>query len=157
MSQMRSWYKQLGLEPVEPLQDQPLQTRRPPMGEEKRDDGAGDPFKFLLEESLSQKRNEMMDNFAQILRRLPICDASTSSVGTTAFKVHINFDIHIFEDKIDADVVDKWLNLLEGYFSTHNFCNRQNITFELLKVIAMSNIGGRLSLRKMKQMNLHYL
>jgi hypothetical protein len=37
------------------------------MGEEKRDDGAGDPFKLLLEEALTQQRNEMMDNFAQIL------------------------------------------------------------------------------------------
>jgi len=39
----------LGLELVEPLQDQPHLTRRPPMGEEKRDDGVGDPFKLLLE------------------------------------------------------------------------------------------------------------
>jgi hypothetical protein len=27
------------------------------------------------------------------------------------------------------------LNLLEGYFSIHNFLNRENITFSLLKVI----------------------
>jgi hypothetical protein len=27
------------------------------------------------------------------------------------------------------------LNLLEGYFSIHNFLNRENITFALLKVI----------------------
>jgi hypothetical protein len=33
------------------------------------------------------------------------------------------------------DVVDKWLNLLEGYFSVHNFFDRENITFALLKVI----------------------
>jgi hypothetical protein len=32
-------------------------------------------------------------------------------------------------------VVDKWLNLLEGYFSVHNFSNREKITFALLKVI----------------------
>jgi len=37
------------------------------MGEEKRDDGAGDPFKLFLEEALMRQRNEMMDNFAQIL------------------------------------------------------------------------------------------
>jgi len=36
---------------------------------------------------------------------------------------------------IDADVVDKWLNLLEGYFSVHNFFDRDNITFALLKVV----------------------
>jgi hypothetical protein len=32
-------------------------------------------------------------------------------------------------------VVDKWLNILEGYFSIHNFSNRENITFVLLKVV----------------------
>jgi hypothetical protein len=38
------------------------------MAEEKKYDGTGDPFKMLLEEALTQKRNEMMDIFAQILR-----------------------------------------------------------------------------------------
>jgi hypothetical protein len=77
----------------------------------------------------------MMDSFAQILRWLPIGDTSSSSGGTTPFKVQINFDIPIFEGHIDTNVVDKWLNLLEGYFSVHNFSNRENITFVLLKVI----------------------
>jgi hypothetical protein len=31
--------------------------------------------------------------------------------------------------------VDKWLNLLEGYFSVHNFSNREKIIFSLLKVV----------------------
>jgi hypothetical protein len=77
----------------------------------------------------------MMDNFRLILRRLPTGDASYSSGGTAPFKVQINFDIPIFEGQIDTDVVDKWLNLLEGYFSVHNFLNRENITFALLKVV----------------------
>jgi hypothetical protein len=34
---------------------------------EKKDDRTRDPFKMLLEESLTQQRNEMMDSFAQIL------------------------------------------------------------------------------------------
>jgi hypothetical protein len=51
------------------------------------------------------------------------------------FKVQIKFDIPIFEGQIDVDVVDKWLNLLEGYFSVHNFSNREKITFALLKVV----------------------
>jgi hypothetical protein len=102
---------------------------------EKKDDGTGDPFKLLIEEALTQQRNEMMDNFTQILRQLPTGDASSSSGGTAPFKVQINFDIPIFEGQIDADVVDKWLNLLEGYFSIHNFSNREKITFALLKVI----------------------
>jgi hypothetical protein len=38
------------------------------MAEEKRDNGVGDPIKFLLKEALVQERNEMMDNFFQILR-----------------------------------------------------------------------------------------
>jgi hypothetical protein len=77
----------------------------------------------------------MMDNFAQILRRLPTCDTSSSNRGITPFKVQINFDIPIFEGKIYANVVDKWLNLIEGYFFVHNFFNRENITFALLKAI----------------------
>jgi len=76
-----------------------------------------------------------MDSFAQILRRLPIGDASSSSGGATPFKVQINFDIPIFEGQIDTNVVDKWLNLLEGYFSIHNFSNREKIIFALLKVV----------------------
>jgi hypothetical protein len=90
---------------------------------------------MLLEESLERQRNEMIDNFAQILRRLPTSDASTSSGGATLFMVHINFDIPIFEGQIYADSGDKWLNLLEGYFFVHNFFNRENITFALLKVV----------------------
>ena len=33
------------------------------------------------------------------------------------------------------DVVDKWLNLLEGYFYVHNFFDRENIISVLLKVV----------------------
>jgi hypothetical protein len=57
------------------------------------------------------------------------------SGGATPFKVQINFNIPIFEVQIDEDVVDKWLNLLEGYCSVHNFSNREKITIALLKVI----------------------
>jgi hypothetical protein len=88
---------------------------------ENKDDGTRDPFKLFLKESLVQQRNEMMDSFVQILRRLPTGDTSSSSGGVTPFKVHINFDIPIFEGQIDADVVDKWLNLLEGYFLSITF------------------------------------
>jgi hypothetical protein len=64
---------------------------------EKKDDGTGDPFKFLIEESLMQQRNEMMDSFVQILRRLATGDASSSNGGTAPFKVQVKFDIPIFE------------------------------------------------------------
>jgi hypothetical protein len=64
------------------------------MVEEKRDDRAGDPFKTLLEESLMRQRNEMMDNFTQILRRLPMAATEASSTsnhfrGATPFKVQV--------------------------------------------------------------------
>jgi hypothetical protein len=66
---------------------------------------------------------------------LTTCDASTSRGGETYFKVHINFYIPIFEGQIDVNAVEKWLNLLEGYFSVHNFSDRENITFALLKAV----------------------
>jgi hypothetical protein len=34
-----------------------------------------------------------------------------------------------------VNVVDKRLNLLEGYFSVHNFSDREKISFALLKVV----------------------
>jgi hypothetical protein len=69
MSPTRSEYKELGLELVS-LEDQSSRMpKRPLMEGEKKDDGTGDPFKMLLEESLTQQRNEMMDSFVQILRR----------------------------------------------------------------------------------------
>ena len=67
MSSTLSRYKELVLDLVEPLQDQPRKHRRPPMAEEKKDEGVGDPIKIFLEEALEKKRNTMMDNFAQIL------------------------------------------------------------------------------------------
>ena len=136
MSPTRSGYKELGLELVEPLQDQPRKSRRPPMADEKKDEGAGDPIKILLEEALERQRDAMMDSFAQILQRLPRSGASASSSysgNATPFKVQVNFEIPIFEGQIDADAVDKWLNLLEGYFSVHEFSSREKIVFALLK------------------------
>jgi hypothetical protein len=99
----------------------------------------------------------MMDNFVQILWRLPIGDTSSSSEGTTPLKVHINFDIPIFESQIDVDVVDKWLNLIERYFFVHNFFDRENITLRSLRLSPMSKIGGRIYVRKRKHRDLHYL
>ena len=82
------------------------------MAEEKKDEGAGDPIKILLEEALEKERNSMMDSFAQILQWLPTYGASASNNhygGATPFKVQVNFDIPIFEGQIDADIVDRWL------------------------------------------------
>ena len=69
------------------------------MGDEKKDEGAGDPIKIFLKEALEKQRNAMMDNFAQILQRLPTGGAFASSShfgGVTPFKPEVNFDIPIF-------------------------------------------------------------
>ena len=70
------------------------------MAEEKKDKGAGDPIKILLEEALEKQRNAIMDNFSHILQRLPTYSASASnshSREATPFKVQVNLDIPIFE------------------------------------------------------------
>ena len=106
------------------------------MAEEKKYEGAGYPIKLLLEEALEKQRNTMMDKFSQILQQLPTGYAfpsSSHSGGTTPFKVQVNFNVLVFEGKIDVDIVDRLLNLLEGYFSVHDFSDRENITFALLK------------------------
>ena len=121
------------------------------MAEEKKDEGVGYCFKILLEEALKKQRNMMMDNFSQILQWLPTYGTSASnshSGGTTPFKVQVNFDIPIFEGKIDADAIDRWLNLLEGYFSVHDFSEQENIVFALLKAAPMSKTGGKPTVSK---------
>ena len=62
---------------------------------------------------------------------------STSSRfrDATPLNVQVIFDIPLFEGHIDADALDNWLNVLEGYFSVHNFFDREKITFALLKAI----------------------
>jgi hypothetical protein len=135
MSPTRSEYKELGLELVSLEEKSSRKPKRPLMAGEKKDEGIRDPFKMFLEESLTQKRNAMMDSFPQILRRILIGDAYSSSGGAAPFKVQIKFDIPVFEGQIDVDVVDKWLNLLEGYFFVHKFSNKENITFAPLKVV----------------------
>jgi hypothetical protein len=105
MSPKRSEYKELGLKLVSLEERSSRMPKRPSMVGENKYDGTGDPFKLLIEESLMQQRNEMMDSFAQILRRLPTGDASPSNGGTAPFKVQINFNIPIFEGQVDADSI----------------------------------------------------
>ena len=79
------------------------------MADEKKDEGAGDPIKILLEEALERQRNAMMDSFAQILQWLPRGDTSASnsySGNATLFKVQDNFEIPIFKGQIDADFIE---------------------------------------------------
>ena len=81
----------------------------------------------------------MMENFFHILQHLPIEIGTFSSSdhfgGTAPFKVQVNFDIPVFEGQIDVDSLEKWLNLLEGYFSVHNLSDGENITSALLKAL----------------------
>jgi hypothetical protein len=49
--------------------------------------------------------------------------------------VKFNFDIPIFEGQIDVDALEKWLNILEGYFYIQKNSDRENITFSLLKAL----------------------
>jgi hypothetical protein len=81
----------------------------------------------------------MIENFSHILQCLPIASCASLSSdhfgGTWAFKVQVNFDIPIFEGHIDAEALENWLTLLEGYFSVHNFFDKKKITFALLKAL----------------------
>ena len=96
-----------------------------------------DSINMLLKQVLAQQRDEMMENCSHILQRVTITRFSSSSScqfgSTSPFKVQVNFDIPIFEGHIDADSLEKWLNLLEGYFSVQNFSDREKINFALLK------------------------
>jgi hypothetical protein len=94
----------------------------------------------------------MMENFSHILQHLSITAGASSSSdhfgGTSPLKVKVNFYILVFEGQIDADALEKWLNLLDNYFSIHRFFNREKITFALLKALPMSNIGGKITRSK---------
>jgi hypothetical protein len=139
MSPTRSEYSKLGLELVSLEENHSRTPKKPSMVEEKKNDGAKDSINLLLEQALARQRDEMMENFSHILQCLSIATCTSSSSdhfgGTSPFKVQVNFDIPIFEGQIDADALEKWLNLLEGYFSVHNFSDREKITFALLKAL----------------------
>jgi hypothetical protein len=79
----------------------------------------------------------MMENFSHILQHPSIKKGMYSPSDhfgrTSHFKVQVNFDILIFEGQIHANALKKWLNLLECYFSIHNFYDMKKITFKLLK------------------------
>jgi hypothetical protein len=81
----------------------------------------------------------MMENFSHILQCLPIETRTSSSRGnlggTSPLKVQVNFDIPIFEGQIDVDALEKWLSLLDDYFSIQKFSNRENITFAIIKAL----------------------
>jgi hypothetical protein len=161
MSPTRSKYSKLGLELVSLEENLSLTPKKPSMAEEKKNDGADDPISLLLEQALTRQRDEMMENFSHILQHLPIASGASSSSdhfgGTSPFKVQVNFDIPVFEGQIDADALDKWLNLLEGYFSVHNFSTRKRSPSHSLRLSPMSNIGGKLTGSRVPQRSLEYI
>jgi hypothetical protein len=71
------------------------------MEEENKNDKAYDYINHLLEKSLTRQGDEMMENFSHILQCLSIAVGASSSIdhfgGTSPFRVHVNFDIPIFE------------------------------------------------------------
>ena len=125
MSPTRSEYRKLGLELVSLEDNFSLTPKKPSMVEEKKKYREDNPISLFLEQALMRQRDEMMENFSHILQRLPIATSASSSSshfgGTSPFKVQVNFDILVFEGQIDAEALEKWLNLLEGFFSVHNF------------------------------------
>jgi hypothetical protein len=137
MSPTRSEYSKLDLKLVSLEENLSHTSKKPSMVEENKNERVDDSINLLLEQALMHQRDEMMENFSHILQCLLITTCASSSSGifgsTSPFKVQVNFDIPIFEGRIDVDALEKWLNLLEGYFSVHNFSDRENITFALLK------------------------
>jgi hypothetical protein len=67
MSPTRLGYRELDFNIFSLEENHSISPKKPPMEEEKRDNGVGYPIKFLLEESLTRHRNDMMDNFTHIL------------------------------------------------------------------------------------------
>jgi hypothetical protein len=132
-------YSKLGLDLFSLEYNLSYMPKKPSMEEEKKNDGADDSINLLLEKAPTRQMDEMMENFSHILQCLPIETCTYSSKNyfgsTSPFKVQLNFDIPVFEGQIDADTLDKWLNLVEGYFSVHNFFNGEKITFTLLKYL----------------------
>jgi hypothetical protein len=74
--------------------------------------------------------------------------------GAMPSKVQVYFDFPLFEGHIDTNSLEKWLTLLEGYFSVQNFPNSEKIIFSLLKAFPTLEIGGSLTLSNMSKMNL---
>ena len=103
----------------------------------------------------------MMENFSHILQCLSIETCTYSSnihFGITSpFKVQVNFDIPIFEGQIDADALDKWLNLLKVISLFTIFPTGKISPSQSLRLSSMSNIGGKIIGRKFPQRSLEYM
>jgi hypothetical protein len=137
MSPTRYEYREFSLELISLEENFSRTPKKPSTSEENKNGREEDFINMLLVQALVRHRDEMMENFSHILQRLPIATKTSSSRNhfgvTSPFKVHVNFNILVFEGQIDVDALKKWLNLLDGYFSIHNFFDKENIIFSLLK------------------------
>jgi hypothetical protein len=139
MDLTRSEYINLGLKLVSIEKNRSYMPNKPSTNKLNKDEREKYSINLLLEQTFTRQRDKMMENFSHILQFLSITLGASSSRdhlgGTSPFKVHVNFDIHVFKGYIDEDALEKWLNLLEGYFFVNNFYDRENVTFALLKAL----------------------
>jgi hypothetical protein len=98
---MRSEYSDLALELLSLEYNLSRTPNKPSMAEEKENNGADDSINMLLEQVLMRQRDIMMEYFSHILQHLLIETGAYSSNNhfgrTSHFKVHVNFDILVFE------------------------------------------------------------
>ena len=103
------------------------------MTNENKYNKVGDPINVLFTEALGQQKNEIMDNFMQILWQVNIATREPSLRNHfkcfMPFKVQVNFYIALFEGKIDVDALEKLLTLLGDYCFVKYFPSGENITF----------------------------
>ena len=94
-------YSKLGLELVYLQENHSHTPKKSSMVEENKTDEVEDYINLLLEQALTLQRNEMMENFSNILQHLSIKKCMYSSRrhfgGISPFKVQVNFDITILE------------------------------------------------------------
>jgi hypothetical protein len=77
--------------------------------------------------------------------------------GVIPFKLQVKFDIPLFEGQIGIDALEKWLSLLEDYFSIQKKINGEKITFAHLKAFPHVRYWSRMSLQFLDQYPLGYL
>ena len=78
MSPTRSKYSKLGLEIVSLEENLSFTPNKTSMVEENKNDRVYDSINMLLEQALTQQRDEMMENFSHILQNLSITTGASS-------------------------------------------------------------------------------
>ena len=97
MSLTSSEYRKLGLELVSLEDNRSHTSKKVSMAEENKKDREDDSINLLFEQALTGQRDEMIDNFTNILQHMLITAGTSSSSdhfgGNSPFKVQFNFDI----------------------------------------------------------------